>query len=278
MANTIYHHQDFRKYLSTAKKSYGDRKKEISLSAWAKKLGYKSKRSLGMVLDGSRLPSPSMITVLAKDLRLSQAETRYFELLVLKEKTHDAPKESPQRRAVEEELEILSRTPRKLIPLSLDYFALIKKWYFFPLMLLIQTSEFRFDLKWISKRLRGKATPTELEKAIDTLIELKIIAHDQVTNKVNLLSEADFAVPTDIPSRALQEHHKEMMKRAAEAFDEQMVTEREFNTLTLRLNKKSLPQIKSKIRNFINEFDDDFEDLESDDVFQLNVQFFRITD
>ncbi|MGZ3652911.1 MAG: DUF4423 domain-containing protein, partial [Bdellovibrionota bacterium] len=78
----------------------------------------------------------------------------------------------------------------------------------------------------------------------------------------------------EVPSAAGRKHHFEQMDQAKEALVRQPLSEREFTTMTLRVNRTRLPAIKKAIREFRDKFDKDFAEDPGEDVCQLNIQFF----
>ena len=67
-----------QQFITMMRKDYRRRGRPIALKTWALRLGYKSPRSLGMLLEGKRLPSATMLELLAKDFGLTDLEKRYL--------------------------------------------------------------------------------------------------------------------------------------------------------------------------------------------------------
>ncbi len=68
-----------------------------------------------------------------------------------------------------------------------------------------------------------------------------------------------------------------MIELAQMAITEQDVNERQINSTTLKVNKNDLPEAKKFIFDFIKEFATRFNQTESDEIYQLNVQLFALT-
>ncbi len=75
-----------QEFISFMRDDYRRRGKKISLQTWSQRLGYRSTRSLGMLVEGKRLPSTKMIELLAEDYGLLENEKRFLQLLVLRQK------------------------------------------------------------------------------------------------------------------------------------------------------------------------------------------------
>lgn len=273
-AMTVFEFDDFRAYLIYVRDHYPGMRRPITLERWAKKLNYRSPRSIAMVLKGQRMPSEDLVLAFSNDLNHSENERRYFELLVRKEKHKDnVPK------AVLEELHKLNPRLIKRKPLENEIFRYVADWHNFVILQLFSTPSFKActDSKcaeWICKRLAGKITKEQVESSLELLEKLKFIEKDPNTGRLQLTTQDPLIASDEIPSAAGRKHNVEQMEQAKEAIERQSLAEREVNSLTLRVNRAKLPAIKKAIKEFRDKFDKDFFDDEGDDVCQLNVQFF----
>lgn len=242
-----------------------------NLNNWSKRLGYKSASSLSMVITGERLPSEDMIDRLVKDFKMTGREERYFKLLIelerKKGKNHD----------VNEHLKLIQKmsTEKNSYSIDIQQFSAISEWYYIALKQLISTDSFVEDENWIHKRLRKKVSVGQIKKALKDLEDLEIIRRDE-TNRLRVIKPG-LITSNDIPSSAIKKHHYGMMELAQEALMEQEVDQRQINSTTMRIRKDNLPEAKKFIFDFLKEFSSRFSELESEDVYQMNVQFFELT-
>ncbi len=82
---------------------------------------------------------------------------------------------------------------------------------------LAYTTDFQEDPQWISRRLRRKITPSQAKHALNTLERLGVLQRDE--NGV-LKARPGFVESThEIPSSAIRQHHKGMIRRADEAIE-----------------------------------------------------------
>lgn len=266
---TVFEFDDFRAYLNHVRTHYPNMRKPITLERWAKKLAYRSPRSIAMVLKGQRLPSEDLILAFSTDLSHSENERRYFELLVRKEKHRgNVPN------AITDEL--LKLNPRLIRRKSLDaeVFSYVSGWHHYVIGQLFQTPGFKDDPEWIAKRLGGKLTKEDVQASLQLLEKLNFIRRNPETNKLELSNSEPLIAMEEIPSAAGRKHHFEQMDQAKDALQTQPMSDREFTCLTLRVSRKKLPEIKKAIREFRDKFDKDYFDEDSEDVCQLNLQFF----
>jgi uncharacterized protein (TIGR02147 family) len=273
-AMTVFEFEDFRSYLVYVRDHYPGLRRPITLERWAKKLNYRSPRSIAMVLKGQRLPSEDLVLAFSQDLKHSENERRYFELLVRKEKHKDNIPAS-----ISEELSKLNPRMIKRKPLETELFSYVAEWYNYVILQLLQVPSFRSCpdadcAKWICQRMAGKITLEQVQNSIVLLEKLKLLERDSKTGFLRTASAEPLIAIDEVPSAAGRKHHMEQMDQAKEALVRQSLSEREFTTMTLRANRARLPAIKKAIREFRDKFDKDFAEDPGEDVCQLNVQFF----
>jgi uncharacterized protein (TIGR02147 family) len=271
-AMTVFEFDDFRAYLNHVRSHYPGMKRPITLERWAKKLNYRSPRSIAMVLKGQRLPSEDLVLAFSHDLTHSENERRYFELLVRKEKYRGSvPK------AIVDELQKLNPRLIRRRPLDAEVFSYVSAWHNYVILQLFSTPGFRTCkaedcVRWVHERLGAKITEEDVEASIALLERLRFV--EKEGGRYRLSASDPLIAIEEIPSAAGRKHHNEQMDQAKDALQRAPMAEREFTCLTLRASRSKLPEIKKAIREFRDKFDKDFFDDQSDDVCQLNLQFF----
>ncbi|WP_164848493.1 DUF4423 domain-containing protein [Halobacteriovorax sp. HLS] len=242
-----------------------------NLQAWASRLGYKSPSSLTMVLKGQRTPSSDMVRTLSEDLKMTIKEKEYFQLLIQLEKAHKKNKDPKELLLKLSSL----NSEKKAISLGLKEFSAISEWYFLAIKQLISTPGFIEDEDWIYKKLRKKATPSQIKNAINIMLEMKTIGRNE-SGELIVLKEG-LLTTNDVPSSAIKRHHFGMINRALEAINEQDVSERQVTSLTMKIKDEDLAEAKQYIFEFIKDFNEKFSTTEANELFQLNMQFFKHT-
>lgn len=268
----IFDFSDFRAYLRQSQRRHPQLKRALTTEEWAKRLGYKSPRSVAMVLKGQRFPSADLIEVFAQDLKLNPIRKRFFELLVKKERYKE---EGDALKKITKELDQLNlKSPEKII--SEKTFSPISEWYYLLLRQLVQCPDFEENGEWISKKLRGKITPEIARKALHKMVEHGFFVRD-ANGRLQVSVEEFLSSMPDVPAQAMKRYLVQVLQRGVEALFEQESSEREFLALTLRFNKGQMAEAKQAIRDFEKTFNKGFSSKESCDVFQLSVQFFKHT-
>lgn len=241
---------------------------KLNLEKWALELGYRSPSLLTMIIKGKRLPSFEFCEKISYNLGLNDKERRYFQLLV------QHSKQIEKGASTEITLHELSKISGKSEhTIKLSEFEFISDWQFLVLKQLIKTKGFRENPEWISRRLNRKISPANVKKSIEKLVELGIFGRNKA-GKLTLKRERLETV-NDIPSPALKNHHLAMIDRAKEALVEQSVENRQFNSMTFRMDSDKKAEAKEKILQFIYEFNEEYgKEKAGGEVYQLNLQLF----
>jgi uncharacterized protein (TIGR02147 family) len=237
----------------------------------SRRLGYSSPRLLEMVCKGDRLASDDFIFRAKSVLKLTDQEFLYLGLLVRRDRDRNRGRENPQ---VNAEIANFSRLALDQKFVDEQMFRLISDWPHFVLKQYFRKAR-KLNLEKISKALKGKVSPAQVNRVLKTLSELGIVYVSDGEIRPRLT--AGFVSQTDIPSQAIRAHHRQMMERALEALEEVPVREREIVSLTLSFESKNLEAVKNEIRAFKARIDSRYGESESDQVYQLNMQFFPHT-
>lgn len=122
MVRQIHEFEEPLEYLREVRaviSSDGKKQRPLSAEQWARRLGYRSRRTIGMVLSGRRLPSADMLERISQYLNHSILEHRYLQLLFQRKKSALTAKEREHKSA--QLLELKSLLKNK--PVTLSSFA-----------------------------------------------------------------------------------------------------------------------------------------------------------
>ena len=161
--------------------------------------------------------------------------------------------------------------------LCLDAFRIIADWHHYAILELTFCTDFQSDARWIARRLG--ITQAEVTDAVDRLISLALL--ERTPTGALRKTKNYLATPSDIPSRFLRSHHKQMLEKAKLAIEAQSVDEREFGSLTFAVNPKQVPLLKEAIRRFRKRIAQTMASsigMDPTEVYQLNVNLFRLTE
>jgi len=261
----IEKHISFRTFLKSALAQRCAKNPSYSLRAFAKQIGL-SPSHLSRVLNGTKMLSMAAAMNVAAELQLKEPELTHFIDLIQLELTNE-----DGRNIILERME--KRTRKQPVrTIDLEIFKVISDWHCLPLLELIKTKSFRSDPKWMAKRLG--VSVAEINETLDRLSRLGII--EVVNNQITCISQDYIKTSNDIASAAVKKHHAQMIDKAAKALVEEPVEEREFQAFNFAFHPKQMKKAKQAIRDFAEKFNAEYGGV-GEEVYQLNVQFFKLT-
>jgi uncharacterized protein (TIGR02147 family) len=263
---SILQYDDYRSYLRDSLEDKARKNPAFSLRAFARSTGL-SPSHLSRTLSGQKSLSASSAQLISSSLGLSARDTAHLLTLVELEKASLGMNEG----------RILNRIAkqRRGQPriLSIDTFQAVSQWYHFAILALTNTRGFQSSASWIAQRLSIKTLDARF--AVDRLLNLGLLKEKNGTWLA--VDGAQITTTDDFRSAAIQENHRQHLELAASALGEIDPALREFNNLTLSMNLSDVPRAKKKIREFVDKFNEDMERNRGQELFQLNVQLYPLT-
>ena len=247
---------------------YGSQKKP--LKELAAILGYNTPSILSMIISGHRLPSRSFIDQFSDVFHLSHNEKELFTLLVKVERA---------KRKGRDPEEIYHKISQ-LIPssdtemLDIKWFRSLSSWYYTAIKNLIKTPSFIEDDCHISKQLKGEVSPKQVREAIETMLRLGVIKRDE-SQKLYVCSKA-WRTPNGVHSSAIRKYHKGMIEQALLSLKNEDMSKRYISGLTLQVDSHKKEEAMEDIAQFLRDFNQKYSSESSNQVAQLNIQFFGL--
>ncbi len=267
----IFEYKNLYDYLQALKKNFAGRKRALSYSQLAELLEYESPRTVAMAWTGKRPFSKGLLSKLRVKAKLNAKEYVYLELLVAQEKKRE---QSEDTTAQMQELHLLAKKYHtKTIPTRI--FGLISKWEHSVVHELVQGKK-RVSAKDLKNKIRGNISEKAINEAIENLLALKVLAYDENQGQFQECDQ-NLVVGQDIPSQAIVSHHQQILELAKNALTEQLMSDRDFTSHTLRFDPAKMDEAKEHIFAFVQEFNEKFFSKDAEEVYQLNVQLFSHT-
>lgn len=152
-----------------------------------------------------------------------------------------------------------------------DHFRLISDWYHFAILSLTRLPRAEGQPLWVSSQL-GISIETARE-AMDRLVRLGLLqlspTFQQVGDPLNVNSED--------PSPAIRKFHKQVLQLAAEKIDTTENQYKDFQGVTLAIDRKKIPIAKKIIDEALNKITETLESGTSNDVYSCSIQLFPLT-
>lgn len=267
----IYEYHDYRQYL---KDFFADKKrtnKGFSHRAFLQKLEISSTGFLANVMAGRSNLTTHLLHAFSRALKLSKAESAYFETMVL----------FTQAKTLEEKTEYFNRLVdqqrTKLKVLSETQLSLFSKWHYAIIRELLTITEFSGDYAELTRLVQPPLSVAQVREAITVLEKIGLIARDP--DGIYRNTGDDIVSSGDTPrSFEVRQFNAETIKQARRALERVPPEQREISTLTVTLSRDSADQINDEIRQFRKRLLKIAQaETEPDHVAQININFFPVT-
>ena len=266
----LFEFTDYRAFLAAYLQSKRLKVPGFTLDRFAQNLGLAAPSSINKVLRGQRHPGPDLVARIAQHFQFNDREERYFrDLITLASK----PQDSELRTAAEGRVSQAAKLDGVRV-LKAGEFETVSGWYHLALRESLRLRGFTGDLKLIWERFRFPATWKELQQAALNLERLGLMEKDGTRWKI---TDRRFHTSTDLPSIAIRSFHDSMIENARLSLQKVAPHERYISGSTLAVRKDRFEQAKALIEKFQDEMTALCESDAADEVFQLNVQFFPLT-
>ncbi len=270
----IYQYQNPRQFLLDTLSVLQREDSKFSARAWAKQMAIPAPSLLIMILQGTRPLRLKHVEFLNRGLNLSTPEQLYFRALI----------QLASAETIEEkklcEFWIAELNPGASIRiLEISESEVISKWIHFTILSMTHLKGFDGSVEQIQKRLGSRVTVHEVRSALIRLVDLGFLRRDQETGSL-VCTNHSVSTRDDVSVKAAHEYYKSVFRMAEDAVSTQSVNEREFQALAIAIPHERLPLAKEMIRRFRSQFLQAMlpDGATADHVYQLNLQFFRLTE
>ncbi len=268
---SVFHSTDYRQFLSDWIAEHRQSSKAFSLRGFSRKAGFASHSSLHLVLIGKRDLTEASVPKLAKAMRLTAKEQRFFADLVAftQAATHHERHHYYQRLLRHARF----RDAHEPEGHQLEYFS---RWHYVAIREMIGLPDFREDATWISRRLKGAVTPAEVTEAIEVLLRLKLCIRD--AGRKLQPANRSIATSDEVASLAVAQYHEAMIERTAEALKNDSLEQLHLSALTVPLSAKGFERVKQRLNEFRRELRALLEDeKDAEEICQINLQLIGLT-
>jgi uncharacterized protein (TIGR02147 family) len=157
--------------------------------------------------------------------------------------------------------------------LQADHYFILSEWYYFAILSLVKTADFKSTALHVSERLGiSKALA---KQAIDRLIRANLLKFE---NKKLVRTSTAIQSTDGIPNLAIRKSHYQNLERARIALDEHPFGTFDASWLTFAFSPSDFAAAKTKIREFQDEFAEQFSTQKNaSEVYRLAMQLFSLT-
>lgn len=268
----IYEYLDYRNFLRDL---YAFKKQEnpgFSFRSFSRSAGLRSSNFLKLVMDGKRNLSTETIHRFAGAFKLTKEEVNFFETLVLFNQAGGAEEKNRHYERIAQ-----SKRYADIKPLEVHQYAYFSNWHFVALRELVLLKDFREEPQWINKKLGTKLHPEEIKRAIQILLDLKLLRrdnHDRLCQTVEKISTTP-----EMGSLALINFHRAMLAKASDSLEKSRTAHRNVSALTVAVSRRQFDHIQERIDQFRREIHAiASEGDEREVVYQVNFQLFNLSE
>ena len=247
-----------------------DENPSFSIRKWAKESGFGSHALMIMILNGKRNLSLKHVPTIALGLKFSSTERQFFQTLIQLDQAKS-----------EEEKQLYRVWLNDLIPGREHHVAQIEHEQVMidgihaAIMVMTRIPGFDFCPETIAKCFASKYSLPQIQEALTRLIQLKYLV---LKNGRYVMSADSYNTQPDVPNLKIRKYHQQMARWGTEAIDQQEISERDFQSLTIAIPQTSIPLAKELLQKFYNQFQTLMMKDAANEVYQLNLHFFRLTD
>lgn len=236
----------------------------------------KSPNYLKMIIEGKRNLSMDMVAKFAKACGLNKAQSDEFKLLVTFNQADDP---ADRNYALKQLSEYRVQQKLKLGEFDRKVFEKVPNWIGWIIYALVDQEGVTFETSQLKDLLRGKASESEINEALENLIRTGELVRDPQTQKIAKGKPTE--APEEIPSALVRKLQMQLMYLGLESLYQDNAAEREFGSLTLSLTEKEFEDIKFKLRQMRKSLHKENAiarmSSKGERVYQLNLQLFPVS-
>lgn len=261
---------DFLNYQLKLKKNKNPR---FSLRSWSAQLDYKNPSLLSQVLSRKRTINSLLLKKIISNLKLSGAQKKYFEVLILYKKSKTLDEQKLYLDIIDE---LRPKSSKFVRSIDIELFKVISDWHHTAILELLNLKDFQSNPVWIRKALNYEVSTSEIDDAIKRLISLKLIEKSKTGKLVRRQNES-LLLESNFSSSAIQSFHKKMLDKASSAIESQCIEDRDLRGSTLAIKSSDYKKILEIIKNAHSEIIKYASSGDGDEVCHFNTQFFHLT-
>jgi len=266
----IFHYLDYREFLNDFYKHKKGQQSYFSIRYIASRTDV-DPAHVARIFSGKRHVSNKNIAAFMDVCEFNRAERRFFQKLVAFNKART----ETERQTTFEELMACSSIPYDtLTPAQYEFY---KRWHYTSLRALIAIHPFQSDdYDALAEAMNPAITPRQAKLAVELLLKLGLIK----INEQNTLELTSVHISTGESwnSLAIRQYQESTLDLTRNALDTIKRDLRDISTVTTGIGIDDLPKFREIIREFrANMIRLAMEKEDPDEVYQLNIQFFPVS-
>lgn len=279
---TLSEYMDYRKYLADfynfKREQTKNHLRPYTYANFSAAADIKSPNYLKMIIEAKRNLSDDMVSKFARALGLNKEQSEELLLLVNFNQAEDPGDRNFALKKLSE-----YRVDVKLKQGDIDrkVWDKVPNWIAWVLYALVDQEGVKFDTNSLKSLLRGKASESEIENALNTLLSSGDLTREESSGEIKK-GRSMLDTSEEVPVALVRKLQSQLMYLGLESLYQDAPTDREFGSLTLTLTKKEFEELKFKLRQMrkATHKDNSIARMNSkgDRVYQLNIQLYPVSD
>ena len=266
----VYEYLDYRLFL---KNWFAWKKKSnprYSHRLFARRADQRSPSLLLHVVDGRRNLTQKAREGFCAAMALGVKEARFFGFLVELDQAETPGARSDAMAAI-----MSTRRFLKARQVDSDYFKYFSRWFYSAIRELARREDFKADPSWVAYQLVPSITKKQAKEALDTLLDLGMLAPD--ASGVLRVTESDVVTAKEVRKTAVVSYHVEMLERATEAVRNLPGSQRHVVGFSGAIPSDMLTEIKEKLNDLVLDVAAYSDKEPHEQVYHLELAFFPLS-
>jgi hypothetical protein len=158
-------------------------------------------------------------------------------------------------------------------PLDVDKLHVLGDWYYFAILSIMETHEYRDDPPWIARRLG--LSVRNVTVALRRLEKLDLIARDGDGRRV--ATGKSFSSPDQVVHMGVRKSHFQALDLARDSLGRDCIELRNFSAMTMAIDPARLPEATRRIQKFRRRLCAYLEGGTRREVYRLSIQLFPLS-
>lgn len=265
----VWNFTDYREYLYNYVLLKRKSRRSFSPRQFCLRAGISTENYLLKIIRGERRLGPKLTESFIKALSLNEIDAQYFRCLTRLPLCSD----TKERDFVLSQMDTLRRKAKR--PIEIQDHSILRHWYLSTIWELASCKDIDINPHTVVASLKKSISLQEAKEAIEYLQRKGFLA---LQNGRLVQAETPLITSNGKTDVVLRIHHKEMVSAAIDCID-LPIEERGFFGLTIAVNQKQLPEIKARLKEFIDKLQDDLAlDQEANTVYRINAHCFPLAE
>ena len=267
----------------TVKERCKEDKESYSYRHFSRDLGFGYTNYMHLVCSEKRKPTVESAEDIGKTLELKVTDVEYFKALAElgRAKTTEKSEAALSKLFLIKQKKLSKRKNKyetgTTTDQSKDHMDYLGHWYIPVIREMVVMESFEEDPFWIANNISPRVRATEIRDSLKLLERLGYLSRDD--NGKLIQSEKSVQTSKVARNLGVKKFHKEMLDLSRNALQTPKTKKKEFQAMTLPVDKDLAKEFKDEIRNLLGRFMAKSTSLKSpEDVVQLNIQMFSVTD